>query len=132
MTTEDDLRSAIETAAVHLKPDAMALFVPDDITDTYKPSSSQGGHDIGGRSLRYTESHGPMQPGTNVVEVRFTYVLRDGESERVEEDTHLTGVFPRATWLRLLDDAGLDPLELPYVHSEVDHEMVMFVGYKRP
>lgn len=131
MTTEDDLRAAITTAALHLKPDAMVLFVPDDISDTYMPSASEGGHDIGGRSLRYTESHGPMRPGSSVVEVRFTYTFRDGETERVEQDTHLTGVFPRATWLGLMDGAGLVAAELPYIHSEVDHEMVMFVGHKR-
>lgn len=131
MTTEDDLRGAITTAAVHLEPGGVALFVPDDIAETYKPSTSDGGHDIGGRSLRYTESHGSLEEGSHVVEVRFTYVLREGETERVEQDTHMTGVFPQSLWLRLMDDAGLDAAGLPYVHSEVDHEMRMFVGHKR-
>ena len=131
MTTDEDLRAAITTVATHLKPGAMALFVPDDIAETYKPSASDGGHEIGGRSLRYTQTHGPMQPDSYVVEVRFTYVLRDGDTERFVEDAHLTGVFPRTLWLRLMDDAGLEPLELPYIHSEVDHEMCMFAGFKR-
>jgi hypothetical protein len=71
-----------------------------------------------------------MRPGSNAVEVRFRYVLRDGDSERIEEDVHLTGVFPEATWLRLIGDAGLESRVLPYIHSEVDHPMRMFVGFK--
>jgi SAM-dependent methyltransferase len=130
MTTEDDLGAAIATAGAHLKPGAMALIVPDDVADTYRPSTSDGGHTIGGRSLRYTQSHGELRPGSTLVEVRFSYVLRDGDDERIEEDVHLTGVFPIATWVRLIEDAGLEPLVLPYVHSEVDHEMKMFVAFR--
>ena len=50
--------------------------------------------------------------------------------ERVEEESHRCGVFPRATWVGVLERAGLEALVLPYVHSEVDHTMEMFVGRK--
>lgn len=131
MTTTDDLGAAITTAAVHLKPGAMTLLVPDDILETYAPSSSDGGHDIGGRSLRYTETHGPVEPGSTVAETRFVYTLRDEDgSERTIEDVHRFGVFPRATWTGLIEAAGLEPIVLPYVHSEVDHEMAIFAGFK--
>ncbi len=131
MTTERDLGAAIVTAAVHLRPGGMVLIVPDDIAETYAPSASDGGHEFGGRSLRYTESHGPLEPGSTAVEVRFRYELRDEDGEvRKEEDVHLCGVFPEATWLRLIGAAGLEASTLPYVHSEVDHTMQMFVGFK--
>ena len=130
MTTEDDLGAAISTVAAHLKTGAMGMIVPDDLADTYEPSTSDGGHTIGDRSLHYVQEHGELKPGSTAAEVRFTYTLREGASERVEEDVHLTGVFPRATWLRLISAAGLEPLVLPYVHSEVDHEMTIFVGFK--
>ena len=130
MTTVDDLGAAIRTVAAHLRPGAMGMIVPDDIADTYAPSSSDGGHTIGDRTLHYTQEHGELTPGSTMVEVRFTYTLREGTTERTEEDVHLTGVFPRATWIRLIEEAGLEPLVLPYVHSEVDHEMTIFVGFK--
>jgi SAM-dependent methyltransferase len=130
MTTEDELRDAIETVAAHLRTGAMAVIVPDDIADTYAPSTSDGGHTIGDRSLHYTQEHGELRPDSTVVEVRFTYTFREGGTERTEEDVHLTGVFPLATWTRLISEAGLEPLVLPYVHSEVDHEMTIFVAFK--
>src|SRR4030095_9836008 len=53
--TFHDLRQAIETAAVHCKPKGMALFVPDYVRETFKPSTDHGGSDSDGRSLRYLE-----------------------------------------------------------------------------
>jgi SAM-dependent methyltransferase len=132
MTSEADLGAAIVTAAAHLKPGGMVLIVPDDVADTYEPREEQiGGHDIGDRSLRYVESHGPLREGSPVVEVHFSYTMREADgTERVADDVHQTGVFPRSTWMRLIEGAGLEALALPYVHSEVDRMMDMFVGFK--
>jgi trans-aconitate methyltransferase len=131
MTTEPDLGAAISTAAAHVRPGGMALFVPDDLAETYQPSISDGGHEFGGRSLQYTQEHGPLAPGSTVVETRFTYTLRDATGAvRVEEDVHLNGVFSESTWLTLMRGAGLEPLVLPFVHSEVEHELKMFVGLR--
>ena len=84
---------------------------------------------MGGRSLRYVEEHGPVTPGSTVVEGRFTMTLREGDSERVVEDIHRFGVFPRATWMALMERAGLEVLVLPYIHSEIEDPMEMFVGF---
>jgi SAM-dependent methyltransferase len=129
MTTEQDLGAAIATTAAHLHPGGMTLIVPDDLAETYEPSTSDGGHEFNGRSLHYTEEHGPVAPGSTTAEVRFTYVLRDGDTERIEHDVHQTGVFPEATWLALMERAGLETLVLPYDHSEFDEPMKMFVGF---
>ena len=130
MTTEDDLLAAITTAAVHLEPDGIVLMVPDDTTETYIPLEEEGGHDIGDRSLRYTQQHAPLEPGATSVEMRFTYVLREGGTEREIEDTHIFGCFPRAMWLRLIEAAGLESLALPYTHSDFEQPREMFVGFK--
>src|SRR5262245_44902777 len=53
MTSEDDLRRAIETAFAHLRPGGVALFVPDSVRETFAPSIEHGGHDGDGRSIRY-------------------------------------------------------------------------------
>lgn len=45
MTSEADLRLAIETAFVHCKPGGAALFAPDAIRETFQPSTDHGGHD---------------------------------------------------------------------------------------
>ena len=55
MTTEADLRRAIETAYVHCKPGGAALFWPDHVRENFRPSTDHGGHDGAGRALRYLE-----------------------------------------------------------------------------
>jgi SAM-dependent methyltransferase len=106
MLSEDDLARAIETAWVHLKPDGVALFCPDHVTETFKPGTSHGGSDRMLRSLRYLEwVHAPAQ-GETLVTTDFAYILQDKDGIRVEYDRHVTGLFPRATWLRLLQARG--------------------------
>ena len=55
MTTEADLRLAIETAFVHCRPGGAALFAPDHVRETFQPSTDHGGEDDGVRGLRYLE-----------------------------------------------------------------------------
>ena len=56
LTTEDDLRQAIETAAVHVRAGGVVILTPDATTEIFKPSTEHGGHDgDDGRSLRYLQ-----------------------------------------------------------------------------
>src|SRR5437867_4466021 len=60
MATEEDLGAAIRTAAAHLAPGGVALFVPDETAESYRPHTSSGGDDGEGRSMRYLQwSHAP-------------------------------------------------------------------------
>lgn len=133
MTTEQDLEAAMRTAYEHLGPDGIALFVPDDTTESFKPGTEGGGHDLADRSLRYESWESGPKPGETSYETFFTFVLREGDSERIEHDTHVIGLFPRATWERLLEDVGFEVRVIPFRHSSfapnATHEM--FVGLKR-
>jgi SAM-dependent methyltransferase len=132
LTTETDLSLCAETAAAHLRPGGVALFVPDCTLEGYRPGTSHGGHDgADGRSLRYLEwSHAPT--GATSADVDFAILLRhpDGRTE-VVHDRHVFGLFPESTWLRTLDRAGLDVT----VHAgDVDREgtpQPVFVGVRR-
>ncbi len=55
MTTEADLRAAMETAFVHCRPGGAALFAPDHVRENFRPTTKHGGHDGDGRSFRYLE-----------------------------------------------------------------------------
>ena len=55
MTTESDLRQAIETAFVHCKPGGMALFCPDYISENFEAGTDHGGEDAGTRGMRWLE-----------------------------------------------------------------------------
>lgn len=108
MTTEQDLGRAIETTWVHLKPGGAALFCPDDVRETFRPRTSHGGHDRMLRSLRYLEWVWDPDPEDTTVVTDFAYILRDKYGVRIEYDRHVTGLFPRAAWLRLLQEQGFE------------------------
>lgn len=128
MSTEDDLRRAIATAAHHVAPGGVALFAPDETTENYRPSTSHGGHDGDGRSLRYLEWDGP--PVGDTIDVTMVYVMREGDDLRVEHEVWTYGLFPRATWLRLIEEAGLQAKALPYPLSEFEVPHELFAGIK--
>jgi SAM-dependent methyltransferase len=115
MTTEADLRAALETVAVHLRPGGVALVAPDATRETFEPGEEvEGGDepatpDGRSRSVRYLMWTLPPEPGATFSTVHFALLLRERDgSVRAVHDTHHCGLFPRATWLRLFDEVGLD------------------------
>ena len=132
MTTEADLTKAIETAAEHLEPGGAAIFVPDDTTESYEPSTHSGGHDGDGRAIRYLQWNRPAAPGGTTARTTFVYVLDEGNATRVEHEDHITGLFPRDTWLTIISEAGLDAAAVEYDHSEFSPgaERELFIGVK--
>jgi SAM-dependent methyltransferase len=122
MTTEDDLKAAIETAFVHCRRGGAALFAPDHVRDKFAPYIDHGGHDAeDGRGLRYLEWTWDPDPSDDTYTVDFAYLLRDADgSVRVEKDRHIEGVFSRATWLRLLTNAGFEAECIAFDHSELE------------
>ncbi|MEO8457173.1 MAG: class I SAM-dependent methyltransferase [Chloroflexota bacterium] len=132
MATEADLRSVFETAYLHCAQGGIALFAPDHVRENFADHTDHGGHDGDGRSMRYLEwVHDSDGIGTTY-EVDYAYVLReDGQPARVVHDHHVEGLFSREDWLSWIADAGFEPQEAPFIHSEVDYEGVMFLGVKR-
>lgn len=126
MTKEDDLRSAMETAYVHCRAGGAALFVPDHTRENFVPSTKHGGHDGETRSLRYLEwTYDPDDTDSTTV-THFAYLLRDVDGRaRVEQDTHICGLFARADWLRLLQEVGFQPETRPD-----PFERELFIGIK--
>lgn len=114
MLTLRDLYQALETAAVHCKPGGLALFVPDHVRETFTPSTDQGGTDGETRCLRYLEwTHDPDESDSTYI-TEYAYLLREGnQSAQVEYDIHTCGLFPRADWLRLLNDVGFQANVIP-------------------
>lgn len=132
MTSESDLRMAIETAFVHCRPGGAALFAPDHVRENFRPSTDCGGNDGPAHGLRYLEWTWDPDPADTTYLVDYAYLLRtpDGATG-VEHDRHIEGLFARADWLRLLSDAGFVARVVPFEHSELEpgsHEV--FVARK--
>jgi SAM-dependent methyltransferase len=132
MTSESDLRMAIDTAFLHCRPGGAALFAPDFVRENFRPSTEHGGSDSATHGLRYLDWTWDPDPADTTYLVDYAYLLRgpDGAT-RVEHDRHVEGLFSRAIWLRVLSDAGFDARPVPFEHSELEpgsHEV--FVARK--
>ncbi len=132
MTTEDDLRMAMETAFAHCAPGGAALFAPDCVREYFQSSSQCGGHDGKGRGLRYLEWWWDPDPSDTTYVMDFVYMLRDGDgSVQVVQDRHIFGLFARADWLRLLQEVGFQTRVLTFDHSELNPGIwELFLGVK--
>jgi hypothetical protein len=132
MTSEADLRQAIETAFVHCRPGGAALFAPDCVRETFRESTDHGGHDGQDRALRYLEWTWDPDPTDSTYRVDYAYVLREPNgSTHVEIDRHTEGLFARDCWLRLIAEVGFEPRRLSFAHSELpDDELEVFVGVR--
>jgi SAM-dependent methyltransferase len=107
MTTEADLRALMATAFEHCRAGGVALFVPDFVRETFNESTDHGGGDSPRGSVRFLQWMVDPNPDDTTYVVDFAILLRKGKgAARVAHDRHVQGLFPRATWLRLLRDAG--------------------------
>lgn len=121
MTTEHDLREAMETAFVHCRPGGAALFAPDYTRENFRPSTRHGGHDGAARSLRYLEWTWDPDPIDSTYTVDFAYLLRVGDGPvHVEQDRHVLGLLAQGEWLRLLAEVGFLASAVPFRQSAAE------------
>jgi SAM-dependent methyltransferase len=135
LTTEADLRAALETAFVHLRAGGAALFAPDFVRETFKESTDHGGHDgADGRGLRYVEWSTDPDPTDTTYITDYGILLRHADgSVEVRHDRHVEGLFGRQTWLDLLANVGFAAQAMDFESSDVDDPWgrIQFVA-KRP
>ena len=118
MTTESDLQAVMETAFVHCRPGGIALFVPDELRETFVPGADHGGYDREDRGLRYVQWTTDPDPSDTTILVDFGILLRDerGNVQVVHErQTH--SLFARAMWQQLLQ-------KIEFTASIVNHERI--------
>ncbi|MCC6832558.1 MAG: class I SAM-dependent methyltransferase [Thermoleophilia bacterium] len=133
MRTRGDLAAAAGTAAAHLRPGGLAVFVPDHTAERYAPSTDHGGIDAAdGRGARYLAWSWDPDPGDTESVTDYVMVLRerDGTVTTVH-DRHRTGLFPRAVWLEVLAGAGLEARAVDEVTTEARPPREVFLG-RRP
>lgn len=125
MATEGDLEQAVRTAFIHCTPGGVALFAPDYVRESFRPSTSHGGsdgddgHGATRRGVRYLEWTWDPDPDDSTYLVDFAYMLRDERGElRVESDRLQLGLFARAEWTRIIADAGFEARTARFTEGE--------------
>jgi hypothetical protein len=131
MTSEADLRAAVETAFVHTRPGGAAVFAPDCFRETFREATNLLSGTDGALALRGLEWSWDPDPSDDTFVTDFAFVLREGEGVRVVHDRHVEGLFAIGTWRRILEGVGfqLETFERPLDEAGATDEL--FVG-RRP
>lgn len=106
MTTQVDLKAAVETAFVHTRPGGAALFVPDCTRETFRDGAELIAEDDGRRALRCVQWSWDPDPRDDTYVVDYAFLLRDGGDVRAVHDRHVEGMFAGATWIEVLTAVG--------------------------
>ena len=116
MRTEDDLRAVFATAVANLRAGGLFVAGPDWLRETFRgPYTECRTHSDGGTTFTYFEYTHDPDPADTIVETLMWYLIREGDRPlRVESDRHVLGLFPLATWQRLLTEAGFRVQTEPY------------------
>jgi SAM-dependent methyltransferase len=109
MTSETDLRAAVQTAFEHCKIGGVTVLMPDFVRETFVAATKHGGYDSGARGLRYLDWTYDPDPSDTTYTVDLVIAMRESNGEiRVVHDRHIEGLFARADWMHLLQEVGFD------------------------
>ena len=129
MTSEEDLRAAMVTAYEHCKPGGVVVIAPDWVAETFRPKTTHEGGDAGRRGVRYLEWTWDADPNDTKVNYEFILALKENDEISTVVDRQVVGLFPRATWLRLLEDVGFEAEVVEDPSTEGERSEV-FLGHK--
>lgn len=131
MNTFENLHLALSTAFTHCKPGGVALFCPDHTKESFKPSTSHGGHDGERRSLRYLEWTWDADPRDTTCLSQMVYLLRETDKPVCcIQDEHVCGLFRRGDWLKQIKEVGFVARAIPFEHSQAEVGGEVFVGIR--
>ena len=129
LRTEDDLRAALATARAHLREGGVFITSPDWFRESFTdPAVSTGTNTDGVTTFTQIEYTYDPDPSDTTIESLMWYLIRDADGLRVEHDCHVLGLFPLATWERLIAEAGFEFERLPYDVHDNARESWLLVG----
>lgn len=102
VTTEADLARVADTSG------GLVVLVPDSVAETFEAGEDvSGGKAADGRAARLFEWVEPVPAGSTRGTVHFSFLLREPNGHvRAVYERHEFGLFPVATWVRVLSERG--------------------------
>ena len=129
LLTEADIQRTFQTASLHLRGNGVLLVAPDWVEETFpdgwvftwerKKSNIE---------VEIEEYMVDPDPSDTQVESTYTYTIKRDGVVSVERDTHVTGLFPINTWIRLLEEAGFSVELRALPPNEGGYGSWLFVG----
>lgn len=108
LLTEADLAAMVQTAFAHLRPGGIAHFAPDCVAETFQEWTEESEASDGARTLRTLAWTWDPDPSDTTYVVDYALMLREHGAVRVVHDPHVEGLFPTATWERVMRQAGFE------------------------
>ena len=132
ITTEKDLARVADTAWRHLTSGGLVVLVPDSVAETFEAGEDvSGGEAADGRAARLFEWVEPVPAGSTRGTVHFSFLLREPNGHvRAVYERHEFGLFPVATWVRLLSERGFAVEVVVEETSDDRTPRRIFVGQK--
>lgn len=132
LLSEDDLRQTFITAKAHLGSGGLLVMAPDVYQETFVTSqvdhSTRSNDDL---ELTHIEYSYDPDPRDTTMETRHFYLLRQGGRLQIEQDRHVLGLFPLATWVGLLEEVGFAVEKVPYDVHDDHREAYLLAGELR-
>lgn len=136
MASPNDLQQAIQTAAVHLKPEGVLLVVAKTAETFQNNNFAYTGENKEAHvTLLENNYSNPFRP--NTYEATLVYLIRKKGELSVHTECQVLGLFPQATWETVFKEAGfemntttLDGVYDKYLLGEGAYPMTVFVGKK--
>lgn len=129
MLTKEDLRATFATAAAHLEPGGIFITAPDWFRETFQSPWVSHSTTVGeGMELTYIEYTYDPDPDDTTVETVMFYMIREQGRLRIEEDLHITGLFPLQTWVDLMSEAGFVVEKKAYPVDDDPRQAYLLVG----
>jgi SAM-dependent methyltransferase len=110
-----DFESAFRAAAAHLRPGGVLVATPDVTTENFQQNrTSVTSATRDGLDVVFVENQYDPDPRDEQYETTILYLIRDQGRQRIETDHWTLGLFPLATWRRVLGECGLEVHEEGY------------------
>ncbi|MYC30741.1 MAG: class I SAM-dependent methyltransferase [Chloroflexi bacterium] len=132
LTSKADLLATFATARVHLRPGGILLLSPDHLGESFtSPTVLHWICDQQQPRFTVIEYCYDPDPNDTTIESVFFFLLQEKNGLRIEQDLHVTGLFPSVTWLAALDESGFDAELLSLPGYEGGYGGHLFVGRLR-
>ena len=129
MLSESDLSATFLAARDHLRPEGVLLVAPEWVRESFANN----------RTFKWVRKNGDLEvsiqeylhdpdPDDTQVESIFSYEIREKGQLRREQDIHTTGLFPIATWTRLMKEVGFRVETLKIPANEGGYGEYLFLG----